>query len=186
MRRRSGALLRVVAVAGLVAGVSGCEWFKTMSDPADIQPHEAAPWPPAAGSVPLDGGPEYTLATVNDVGLENPKAADSTSVAAGAEWYRNFCTVCHGPGGQGDGSISGIFPAIPPIDTPTVAGHSDAYLYGIITQGRGLMPEYSRIPPAARWDIVNFVRSLPTRTDATAAPAAAATPAAADTAAEAP
>lgn len=165
MPRRSAAILRAAAVLALALSTGGCEWFRTMSDPADIQPHERAPWPPAPNSIPLNGDPAYDLTTIDAVGIANPRAASDASVAAGADWYRVYCSVCHGPGGQGDGSISGIFPAIPPIDTPAVAARSDAYLYALITQGRGLMPEYSRIPPGARWNIVNFVRSLPTRAD---------------------
>jgi hypothetical protein len=57
--------------------------------------------------------------------------------------------------------VSRVFPAIPAINTPRVAGYSDVYLFALISKGRGLMPEYSRIPIPARWDLVNYVRSLP-------------------------
>ncbi|HUP20892.1 MAG TPA: cytochrome c [Gemmatimonadota bacterium] len=176
MRPRSRAALRACAAALLALSVGGCEWFMTMSDPPDIQPHEREPWPPPALSIPLDGDPAFDLVNVDQVGLTNPQPADSASLARGRAVYDDFCSVCHGPGGGGDGSISGIFPAIPPIGTAAVADRSDAYLYALITQGRGLMPEYSRIPKEARWDIVNLVRSLP-RAEPAAPGAAAAAPA---------
>ena len=192
MRPRSRMAVSAAAGLALALSVSGCEWFRTMSDPADIQPHEREPWPPPALSIPLGGGPAFDLVTVDQVGLVNPQPADSGSLARGRATYDDYCAVCHGPDGGGDGSISGIFPAIPPIGTASVAGRSDAYIYALIAQGRGLMPEYSRIPSAERWDVVNFVRSLPRMEPAAAGAAAADTtgagtaPAPADTTAGAP
>lgn len=170
-------------VAATLVAASGCEWFSTMSDPPGIEPHEREPWAPAEGAVPLDGDPGYTLADVDQVGLENPRAPDSASVAVGEAYFQAFCAVCHGEQGLGNGPISDRFPAIPSIVTASVAGRSDAYVYGLVTQGRGLMPEYSRIPRTARWDIVNFVRALPARvgsadTTAVGTAGAAAAPAA--------
>ena len=39
-------------------------------------------------------------------------------------------------------------------------GRTDGYLYGMIRNGRGLMPNYVRIEDADRWDVVNYVRAL--------------------------
>lgn len=164
--RRSARILAVIAVA---LPLGACEWFSTMSDPAGVQPHEREPWAPPEGSVPLDGLPAFTLADVEGL-LTNPAEADSASLAVGKAYYDTFCDVCHGPTGMGNGSISEIFPAIPAIATSRVAGYSDEYLFALITQGRGLMPEYSRIPKRARWDIVNHLRTLGTAGDAGPAP----------------
>ena len=38
--------------------------------------------------------------------------------------------------------------------------HSDGYLYGMIRNGRGLMPSYNRIEHMDRWDVVNYIRGL--------------------------
>ncbi|MBW3660513.1 MAG: cytochrome c [Gemmatimonadetes bacterium] len=170
------------AVVTLALVTGGCEWFDTMSDPADIQPHEREPWAPPEGSVPLDGLPEYTLADVEGL-LTNPVEADSASTAVGAAYYRGFCSVCHGVTGLGNGPISGLFPAIPAIATGTVAGMSDAYLFALITQGRGLMPSYERIPETARWDLVNYLRTMEAAPADTAAARASGGASAADTAA---
>jgi mono/diheme cytochrome c family protein len=173
MRRR--ALLLVVLAAG------GCEWFSTMADPPSIQPHEYEPYRAPDHAVPLGGLPEFDLATVEGV-LTNPRTADPSSLASGEAYYRNFCYVCHGLNGRGGGPVSRVFPAIPAINTPRVAGLSDAYLFALISKGRGLMPDYSRIPVTARWDLVNYMRTLPSAGEAgnTTAPAAAA-PSGADT-----
>lgn len=172
----SARLLRPLTALALALALGGCEWFRTMSDPPDIQPHEREPWAPPAASIPLGGDPEFNLADVDQVGLSNPRPADSTSVAVGEAYFRSFCAVCHGATGLGDGSISDKFPAIPALNTPLVVGRSDAYVYALITQGRGLMPEYSRIPRTARWDIVNFVRTFPAAPAEVAPDAAAAVP----------
>ena len=40
------------------------------------------------------------------------------------------------------------------------AGYTDGYIFGIIRNGKGLMPSYNRIEEPDRWDIVNYLRSL--------------------------
>jgi len=151
---RTGRAVLVLAVA-LAAG--GCEWFSTMSDPASIEPHEEEPIAPPANSIPLDGLPEYTLATADTVLPPNPLAPDEAAMARGEAAYETFCYVCHGAG-AGDGPISELFPAIPALSTVRVAGLSDAYVFTVITQGRGLMPDYGRIPRADRWALVHYVK----------------------------
>jgi hypothetical protein len=37
---------------------------------------------------------------------------------------------------------------------------TDGYIYGMIRNGRGLMPSYNRIPEMDRWDVVNYIRAL--------------------------
>ena len=39
-------------------------------------------------------------------------------------------------------------------------GRSDGYIFGMIRNGRGLMPSYNRIEDADRWDVVNYLRGL--------------------------
>jgi hypothetical protein len=48
----------------------------------------------------------------------------------------------------------------PNLLTPITQGRSDGYIFGIIRNGRGLMPTYDRIEDMDRWDVVNYVRSL--------------------------
>lgn len=176
MRRRE--LLHPI----LALALAGCEWFSTMSDPADIQPHEREPLPPPPHAVPIGGLPEYDLSTVEQVLPPGPPASPE-SVARGLAYYQTFCLVCHGEGGGGQGPIADQFPAIPPLTTARVAEFSDAYLFGLITKGRGLMPPYAQIPPPARWDVVHYLRTLPAGAAAPQPAAAAATAAPADTAA---
>jgi hypothetical protein len=39
-------------------------------------------------------------------------------------------------------------------------GLTDGYIFGIISNGRTLMPSYRRIPADDRWYVVNYVRQL--------------------------
>jgi mono/diheme cytochrome c family protein len=164
--RRSAVLLAALAVAG-------CEWFSTMADGPGIQPHEREPRLPPPHAVALDGMPEFDLATADAV-VTRPGPADQASAARGEAAFRDNCMVCHGEGGTGQGPIAAVFPAIPAINTARVAGFTDAYVFALITKGRGLMPDYGRIPVAARWALVDYVRTLPA---GAAAPAGTAAPA---------
>jgi len=170
--RRSGLLLALLLA---LLAAAGCEWFSTMADSAGLSPHEREPLLPPPHAVPLDGLPEFDLVTADAV-LPPAPQADSAAVTRGEATYRDYCYVCHGPGGRGAGPVARVFPAIPAIDTDRVAGYTDAYVFALITKGRGLMPEYGRIPPARRWDLVAYVRSLPRGTSAAPAAGAAAAP----------
>src|SRR5450759_2277711 len=37
---------------------------------------------------------------------------------------------------------------------------TDGYIFGMIRNGRGLMPPYNRIEERERWDVVNYLRGL--------------------------
>jgi hypothetical protein len=37
---------------------------------------------------------------------------------------------------------------------------ADGYIFGMIRNGRGLMPPYNRIEEMDRWDVVNYLRAL--------------------------
>ena len=163
--RRSRALLVALALP-----LGACEWFSTMSDPPSIDAHERAPLLPAEHSVPLDGMPDFDL-TNADERVSNPQPSSPASLETGRAYYDTFCGVCHGAGGRGDGPLTKRFPAIPAIATAQVAGYTDSYVFALVSKGRGLMPEYSRIPVSARWDIVNYVRTLSPGAGATGAPA---------------
>lgn len=158
---------RGIALLFAVAALAGCDWFSTMSRTPAIQPHEVLPLQPPDRSVALDGMPRFDLATADD--LTNPVPADVASTANGEATFGDFCLVCHGEGGRGGGPMEGQYPAIPTLTTGRLNDFSDGYLFALITQGRGLMPGYGRIRRRARWDLVNYLRTLPVE----AAPAGA-------------
>ena len=81
--------------------------------------------------------------------------------AAGDTLYQNFCSVCHGPTGNADGTVSRQIGA-PSLLTARARAYSDGYIYSIIRYGRGVMPRYGDkvYAPADRWAIVSHVRKL--------------------------
>jgi mono/diheme cytochrome c family protein len=80
----------------------------------------------------------------------------------GDERYQIFCTVCHGPTGDGDGMIVRRGFRKPPAyyeqrlrDAPV--GH----FFDVVTNGWGAMPSYaSQIPVQDRWAIIAYIRAL--------------------------
>jgi mono/diheme cytochrome c family protein len=128
---------------------------------------------PPEGSVPIQGvePPVGRLDIPALDALVNPRDPnDFKSLANGQRLYTVYCITCHGPTGMGDGPVSmtgdimgpfaGVFPL---VGTTTI--RSDGYIYNTIRIGGGgapgfRMPNYKRIPPMERWDVVNYVRYL--------------------------
>lgn len=103
-------------------------------------------------------------ATVDSMSsLENPVAADARSIANGHKLYQINCAVCHGDLGDGKGTMAALNPAyafVPAINGAATQARTDGYLFGMLRNGRGLMPSQNRIPEAMRWDVINYVRGL--------------------------
>jgi hypothetical protein len=92
--------------------------------------------------------------------LANPVAADARSLENGRKLYQINCTVCHGAAGLGNGPAVRYGMAGIGLANDRVRGLSDGYIWGMIRNGRGLMPSYNRIEELERWDVVNYVRGL--------------------------
>src|SRR5258705_6512594 len=94
--------------------------------------------------------------------IPNPVPADSASVNRGRIQYQINCAVCHGSMGKGDGVVMkyGMFPPAIGGGANPAAGYTDGYIFGVIRNGKGIMPSYNRIEEPDRWDIVNYLRAL--------------------------
>lgn len=167
-RGRSFRTLAAVALCGLIA--TGCDdqikyigIFSTMAEQPSLEPGEEEPRASVPGTMPIDGERTYALLEAGTA-LVNPIAGDAAEIALGQERFEQFCTPCHGPGGRGDGPVVGPnrIPPIPALDLTTdgAVGYTDGYIWGMISNGRGLMPSYHRIPVDERWRIVAYVRQL--------------------------
>lgn len=159
----AGTLLAALALAACDDQLKYIPIFSAMTEQPSVEAYEAGPRTPVAGTMPVDGERTFDLLAA-DTMLSNPLSPTAEAVARGAERFREFCTPCHGPQGRGDGPVVGPnrIPALPTLDlhTDRARGFSDGYLWGMITNGRGLMPSYRRVPPDDRWRIVRFVREL--------------------------
>ncbi len=155
----------------LIAGCRGTEiedaidkvdWFNNMRDQAAIEPFEEPARMPPEGTVAVGAGVPLGATADDYENVANPVAATPESLELGQARYDIYCSVCHGPEGRGDGSIEGPFPRglINMLTTQRAQDLSDGYLFGIISVGRGLMPNYRRMPQEERWHIVNYMRQL--------------------------
>jgi len=162
--------LGLVALAGL-AGCRGTEiedaigkvtWFSNMRDQPAVEPFEEAARMPPEGTVAVGAGVPLAALPDDYRSVPNPVPATEASLERGKEQYDVFCSVCHGPEGQGGGSIEGPFPRglINNLTTERAREYPDGYLFGMMSAGRGLMPNYRRTPQVDRWHIVNYVRQL--------------------------
>lgn len=155
-------------------------WFSTMRHSPAPRPY-AEPRPPVEGTVPVTGHEVMIVSPEEANALANPRPRTAESLNRGQTVYETFCTVCHGPTGQGDGPISatngrtpaGPFPGIPPLVDEFRRNLSDGWIYGVVVSaqemGKGLMPRYGdKVRGNDRWDVVNYVRQL--QADASGSP----------------
>lgn len=171
VRSSARPLVRAGTVAAVVVAlVSGCTtldkavgkvpWFTTMRDQPAIRPFELPRVPPA-GSVPVTGREDSLDLLLDLKDVVNPVRADSASLARGKLVFDQYCIVCHGPAGHGDGTVVAKFVPPPDLTADPTKQRSDGYLYAMIRQGRGIMPRYGdKIRGTDRWHVVNYVRQL--------------------------
>jgi mono/diheme cytochrome c family protein len=171
----AGRLARRASLVTLSLFLTGCEWFTDFKR----QPH-LYPWETTSDTVPPRGAPQYSVpitgtqlagfqvsyqplpGTIDSIAalVTNPTPVSDSSLANGRRYYAINCAVCHGDGGAGNGpSTKYGMPAINLL-TDVTKGRSDGYIYGMLRNGRGLMPNYNRIEELDRWDVVNYVRAL--------------------------
>jgi mono/diheme cytochrome c family protein len=169
---------RILLVAPL-ALLGACDWFTEFKSQPRIEPWEPmsqldndtlhAPRGQPRFAVPVTGSaaPSYQIsymqmpATLDSLGaIANPTPPSQASLENGRKYYTVNCAVCHGFDGKGSGTaVKYGMPAID-ISGGMTQGRTDGYIYGMIRNGRGLMPPYNRIEDMERWDVVNYVRVL--------------------------
>jgi mono/diheme cytochrome c family protein len=153
-----------------------------------LRPGQSVNRPPVPGTVPRNYTP-YRYAQADSLqaqaDLVNPLPRTAAVMARGQRVYGNTCIVCHGPQGDGQGSIVPLYPMPPSLHSAKVRGWPDGRIFHVISRGQNLMPSYAtQIVPEDRWAVVHFVRALqrshlPSATDTTraGAPADTASPA---------
>ena len=178
---------RAAILAALPLLLGACSWFTDFKEQPKIEPWEAEyagnDTTPFRGSplysVPITGQrvPAYvvshngsmtwapgvvpTIATIDSMAdLANPTPANAQSLANGRKYYQINCEVCHGIAGKGNGPALAYGMPAPSLLTDFTKNRTDGYLYGMIRNGRNLMPTYDRIEDMDRWDVVNYVRAL--------------------------
>lgn len=97
----------------------------------------------------------------NDI-EEFPVPVTKELLDRGEERYKVFCSVCHGPVGNGDGMIVRRgFVKPPTYNDDRLRNAPVGHFFDVITNGQGRMSSYaSQIPVADRWAIVAYIRAL--------------------------
>jgi mono/diheme cytochrome c family protein len=178
--------VRVVITAAALSMSFGCweqvdggKWFPQMKRQITVQAFEensfagqTQGFSPPEGTVPVGWGgvPDLaSMALADQDKIENLKPANLASLKRGEVLFDRYCQTCHGPEGLGNGPLAGPpfgsngpFGMVLPIGGPSSMAKlfSDGHIYSTISLGRGRMPNYNRIPPTERWDLVNFIRDL--------------------------
>ncbi len=161
-------------LVAIIALTAGCSWFTDFKQQPKIDPWEslADTIPPRGNpqsSVPMYGtvapGYEFGRAQLPNVidsmsSIPNPTPPDERSLRNGRINFQINCAVCHGPLGHGDGPATKYGMAGINLTLDVTKNRTDGYIFGMIRNGRGLMPTYNRIEEPDRWDIVNYLRSL--------------------------
>jgi mono/diheme cytochrome c family protein len=157
------AVLGLIPIVGLIFtyDVIKVNWASGMEDQIAVAAQQGPrQWAPAE-SVRFDGP-----SLPKDGRLPaNPVPADAVSLQRGQQLFGINCAPCHGPAGQGDGSVTSFWKADAkrPADLtdPRLKEQSDGALYLTISQGYGTMPPLNEnLDKHSRWDVVNYVRSL--------------------------
>lgn len=146
------------------------EYFPNMVRTARYNTYEANPnfadgktlRAPVRGTIPR-GLPPLPAADDPGAPLTNPFSPDDReAVARGAVMFANFCELCHGANGEGQGPvIKHGFPGPPSLLRPEVGRMSDAEVFRVLASGQNSMPSYaSQMSREDRWKAILFMRTL--------------------------
>jgi hypothetical protein len=83
-------------------------------------------------------------------------------IERGQNRFTIYCTPCHGQLGFGDGKVVRRGYKHPPsYHSDRLRKVENGYIFDVITNGFGAMPEYAaQVAPADRWAIVSYIRAL--------------------------
>jgi mono/diheme cytochrome c family protein len=93
---------------------------------------------------------------------EIPVKVTAELLERGQTQFQVFCSPCHGRTGRGDGMVvQRGFKKPPSYHTDQLRQMPIGYFYDVITNGFGAMSDYAaQVPPADRWAIAAYVRTL--------------------------
>lgn len=166
MRAFTRAFLVMLGAAGLAAcGTHEKPNFTYMPDMAyspAYKAQRALPRPPVPGTVPRGYVP-YRFTSHEEAGkaLFNPLPSSRAVLLRGQTIFNSYCMACHGPEGEGNGTVVPPFPRPPSLQSDKIRGFPDGSIFHIITRGQNIMPSYaSQISPDDRWAVIHYIRVL--------------------------
>jgi cbb3-type cytochrome c oxidase subunit III len=101
--------------------------------------------------------------------MKNPVPSSPASIAAGKKLFDANCVSCHGPAGKGDGKGGAMLKPQPSdlTDGEWKHGSTEGEIFTVVRDGvqrTGMRAYGSRIPANDIWNLVNYVRSLSSKT----------------------
>jgi len=94
--------------------------------------------------------------------ITNPLKNDVKAVKQGKAIYAQFCAICHGDKGKGDGmAAAALNPKAANFTTEKFNSQTDGAVYWKLTEGRSPMASYKEtLSETKRWQLVNYLKSL--------------------------
>lgn len=91
-----------------------------------------------------------------------PMQITEADLDRGQQRFTIYCSVCHGPLGDGGGMVPRRgFRRPPSYHDDRLRNAPVGYFFDVITNGFGNMPDYSaQVEPADRWRIIAYIRAL--------------------------
>lgn len=91
--------------------------------------------------------------------VENPIESSDEVLAQGGVLYMQYCSACHGPGGEGDGKVGEVIGGVANLKGGAYLELSDGHIFHVITHGKGRMGAHgSQMSIEKRWKIVHYVK----------------------------
>ncbi len=117
----------------------------------------------ARGQMPLHYKPTVEDGLRAGLELQSPFARDDTARRdRGTFVFTNYCQVCHGPLGQGNGPVTqGGFPPPSSLLADRAVQMTDGQMFHVLTYGQQNMPAFNaQLSREDRWSVILHVRML--------------------------
>lgn len=103
--------------------------------------------------------------------LKNPLAANEETMAEGKRLFENYCLMCHGAAGMGDGPVvQRNGPKPPAYSSEQLKNLPEGKMFHSIHYGKNMMGSHaSQLTATQRWMIIRYVQTLQQGATATAA-----------------
>lgn len=109
---------------------------------------------PVAGTV-------YRGSLVKNPFLENPVTLNKNDLERGKFVYENYCQMCHGLTGEGDGSLIPKYPNPTSYHSKKLMEMLPEQMFQSISHGMRDMPAHAgQLEELDRWRVIYYVRSL--------------------------
>ena len=150
----------LILLTMLVLYLPGCDYGRMKEDEAINTYQTSLPDMPLKTIPTVDGIERLKEAVPRD--LNNPLPRSQGIVERGKERYGFYCLQCHGPTGNGFGSVGQSFAPLPTdLTTSYVQKQRDGELYAKIGLGfRRHPPMATTVSEEDRWAIIHYLRSL--------------------------